>query len=536
MAMTRRGLPVVRDATIEGLTTYRLPFPPSDRAEWKNDDLEHTCDLYDENIEEWRLLDAAVEGVKALLNLGVIERNERESPENFKRRSSEMYGFDYSRAIVELFTHYLFQRPVHRDLGSLQSDPLWTLFTEDCDLNGSRYDDWLTSVSQEAGTFGHVGIVVDKPSVPVRTVADAKKLEIYPYLCLYTPPSILDWAYERDEYGRSRLVYLKLKDDDGTYRLWWRDKWEAWRKGEGSGEMGEKIGEGPNALGEIPFVWLYNDRPRKVGLGRSDVAGVARVDVSIIRNLSEGEEIIGYAAFPMLRKPMARVGSQDGVDDVGVSAVIEFDPELGEAGKADWLPAEVAGPMDAIMTWVRLKVAEIYRASNAGGMAATEINAEAQSGVAIQAQFQLLNSKLCKKAVGLEQAEEDVVRLWKAWQGQDAIESIEISRSRKYDVENLAMDLENYMTSSTIVDSTTFDQSVQKIVARRVLPTAPDELLDEIDAEIEEGPVKPTTMEEIAAQSRPAKRPDEAPPGQDDAMEGSAPEGEEPAETGEETE
>jgi hypothetical protein len=488
---TRRGLPVVKAIGAEDLKTYKLPLFPN--SVLKDEDLDKTNEVYQNNVDEWLFLKAAAGGVRELLRIGIFEKHERESQQNYVRRQKELYSLGYTKSIVDLFTFYLFQRPVHRELGELATDALWLEFAEDCDLAGAKFDDYLTDAERQAGIMGHVGVLVDKPSATVTSVADAKTQKVYPYFAIYFPGAILDFKYVRDRYNRPRLAFLKLKDDDGTYRLWWPDRWETWRKGEEDGKgdgIAVKINEGANPIGEIPFVWLYNEQTDTVGLGQSDVSDVARIDVSIIRNCSQGEEIMNYAAFPMMRKPMRRQG-EDLADDTGVTAVLEFDPENPNA-KPDWLPAEVSGPMTSVQEWIKMKIAEIYRASNAGGMASTEINAEAQSGAALQAQFQLLNSKLCKKAVNLERCEKDLIWFWLCWQKLQALyEEIVIERSRKYDVENLALDLANMLTASTLVISKTFKAEVQKVAARRMLPGISNELLEKIDSEIEAGPVEP---------------------------------------------
>jgi hypothetical protein len=59
------------------------------------------------------------------------------------RRKDEAYGFDYSPAIVDLVTHYLFEKPPDRQLGKLGDDELWGQFEDDCDLHGTDLDVWL---------------------------------------------------------------------------------------------------------------------------------------------------------------------------------------------------------------------------------------------------------------------------------------------------------------------------------------------------------------------------------------------------------
>lgn len=469
------------------------------------EDLQEVHEEYTENKNEWKFLMSAYEGTRKLVKNGYLYKNERESQKNYERRMKEAAGFDYTKSIVDLFNYYLFKKPVHRDMAKLKNDKSWIAFEKDCNLYGDSFDDLLTEQGRYASILGHIGILIDKPRVKTESKAEDLDKGIYPYLAAYFPNNILDWEYERDENNRPYLSYLKLLDDDGQYRLWWPGKWEIWEiPDEAYGDINSqtptivksnlaanKIDEGDYPLEEIPLVWLQNIKTKTRPIGMSDVHEVARLDVSILRNVSQGEEVISYTAFPMLMKPMREI-KPDGnpastqEDVVSEQAVLEFDPEHPES-KPEWLGSQSREPIDAILAWIAKKVEEIYRAVNAGGMASTEISTSAKSGVALKAEFQLLNSALVRKAKNLEKAERDIVYYWLMWENKlEMKEDITIQRERTYDVEDLASDLENALTAGIIVKSKRFNIEVQKQTARQVLPAAEPETIKEIDDEIEE--------------------------------------------------
>lgn len=484
----------------------------------KVSDLRATHKKYKENIAEWKFLMASYEGTKSLVEQGYLLKNERESAENYKRRKKGASGFDYSKSIIDLFNFYLFKKPVKRILGKLSADPAWVLFSVDCNLYGDGLDDFLTEDGRYSSIEGHVGIMVDKASKKYETVAEEIENKVYPYLVSYFPTAILDWHYERDENNRPYLSYLKLLDDDGKYRLWWTNQWEIWEEPKSEeipeGEKtkirsvtpdskAKRVSFGVNTLKEIPWVWLINIKSKDRPIGMSDIHEVARLDVSILNNISQGEEVISYGAFPMLRKPQRESKPDGGIsgagdDNVSVQAIIEFDPDNPDA-KPDWLEAKVKEPVDAILTWMKRKTEEIYRVVNAGGMASTEISTQAKSGVALKAEFQLLNSSLVRKAKNLEKAEKDLIRYWCKWQKKEEfLKDISIERERTYDVEDLATDLENILTASIIVKSKKFNDRMQKKVVRAMLPAAEDDEIKEIDDEIDKsnGP-EPVNKKEL---------------------------------------
>lgn len=461
-------------------------------------DLTATHILYQKWEDEWRFLRAAYQGARSLIAYGVLSRHERESQTNYARRVSEAYGFSYSKSIIDLFNFYLFKEPVKRQLGKLAEDELYAMFTVDCDLHGTDFDVFLIKQGKNSTIEGHVGILVDRANLlgddglkSVQTREDEITEKVYPYVASYKPQAILDWLWMRDKYNRPQLSYLKLLEDDGLYRLWWTDKWELWRLPEDDKSTDPKgtanavlVDDGENPLGEIPFVWLWNEESEDVNIGLSDITDISRIDASIIRNLSQTEEILNYAAFPMMRKPKPERGEPIN-DEVGVTAVLEFDIEHPES-KPDWLDAVTGEPVDAIFKVITKKIEEIYRSSNVGGMSSMETSTQAKSGTALKAEFQLLNSKLVGKGKGIEEAETQIIRYWTMWQdSEDLMEDVTIERAKSYEVENLAQDLENMMTATTIVKSIEFQKKIMKSVARLILYGEQDEVLDLIDKEID---------------------------------------------------
>ncbi len=278
---------------------------------------------------------------------------------------------------------------MHRDLGTLANDELWKLFNKDVDLYGTDYDVFWTSVSKMISIYGFSGILIDKPSMVTGEIKNRQQEvndKLYPYYGLFTPENIVDWKWERDPLtARPVLTYLKLKEQEGTYLAWTPDEWERWAPVDDDESSFELITSANNPLGEIPFVWVTNYMNiKKPFLGISDLRAIARIQSNITRDLSHGEEIIKYAAFPMMRKPQEPT-PQAGFDDVsGVSAILSFDPEFPES-KPDWLKAEVKEPITSILDWIERKVNEIYRTSHLSSMHGQKMgHNQAMSGIALR--------------------------------------------------------------------------------------------------------------------------------------------------------
>jgi len=478
-------------------------------------DLVSTHKEYDKNYDEWRFLNAVYDGIREIIRKNLITKHERETKMGFQRRLKELFGFGYSKSVVDIFHLFLFKKSPTRTLGGLADDSFWKLFFRDANLYGQDYDSTIMEIALYAAVQGHMGILVDKASKTFKTKKEQLDAGVYPYIAKYHPAAILDWQWQRDEYNRPFLAYLKLEDDNEQFRLWFPDRWEIWElpkddKGETDRDAVQEkavfVDSGPNPVGIIPFLWFYNHRSRVLGIGSSDIHEVSRIDLSIIRNMSQIDETIYFGAFPMMRKPMrdakpTEINAPQQDDEVGIDVVLEFDPENPES-KPDWLNSEVAEPVRATLDSVEKKIAEIYRAANIGGLASTEPTATPQSGVAKIVDFQLLNSKIVSKGTNLEHAENKIIEFWLRWEGlwEQYKDTVLMSRSKSYDIEDLSAALEDALTSKTLVISAKFDELIQKQTARSVLPTATEKELEEIDKQIEENvnnPKKEVNTDEI---------------------------------------
>jgi hypothetical protein len=98
----------------------------------------------------------------------------------------------------------------------------------------------------------------------------------------------------------------------------------------------------------------------------------------------------------------------------------------------------------------------------------------------------MLNSKLVSKGANAEKVEHGINRYWLMWQKmEDKADQVSVERSKSYDVEDLAADLENALTAKTLVQSELFIKALQKRIARQMLPNAEDDDMGKIDKEID---------------------------------------------------
>lgn len=462
--------------------SYRVPLRSADELKEKNP-------YYKDRIKEWLFWEVAYEGGRRFIE-EVIKKNARESEQNWLARQEEASAFNYASSIINIFSFYLSEKPRVANMGALEKEPAWKAFETDADHYENDFDQFLIDAQKVSATFGSTGILVDKPSQAFDTRDEEIKNKVYPYCVMFTLPNVYDWKYRRNYLtGESELVYLKLRETEGTILIWEMDHWERWsieRDDKTRNEFSELINCGPNPLGEIPFVWLLNIRSTtNPYFGVSDIKEIAPLVASIIRNISCGEEVIKYSAFPMMRKPYA-TENRPSNDVVGVTGVLEFDPDDGEGGKPDWLEAACLEPIEAVLKWIDRKVDEIHQAAHLSGVHAQERSSEARSGISMRYEFQKLTAVLSQKSENMLRAEKKILRYWLKWQNQLELESqIRIERSKQFSVDDLKQDLENLLNAKAKTVSTTLRREIEKKVARSVIPEMRSETRQQIEHEIE---------------------------------------------------
>jgi len=455
----------------------------------KKEDLQKVHPLYKANKDSWALYDLVYKSGRPLIEYA-LKQNPRESSKNHSARLGDGYVFNFGKAIIDLFSFSMTSKSVVRNMEGLQNDPLWEKFKKDSDLRGTNYDVLMSECQKFASVFGTMGILVNKPASDAVNMKDEIDNAIYPYFALYTPLNILDWAFEKDpDTHRDRLVFLKLLEANGDYLVWTRENWEIW--GVDAKNKGPKLLDSEvNELEEIPFVWMSNLKDLTTPeVGVSDLVDISHIVLSITQNLSSGEEIIKYAGFPIMRKPMEREVQTpvDGEVPVSVTSVEQYDPSLGESGKPDWMPTQILEPIDSILKWIDRKTDEIFRVAHLSGVhGQRKSNNEVASGMALRYEYSQLNSAMIAKSINQVEAEIAGLRLWLKWQNKkELIDTIDIKPTMEFGIDDLSIELDNAMKSMKTVYSQRFRVLIQQKIAGHALPDITQEDRDKINKEIE---------------------------------------------------
>ena len=448
------------------------------------DDLLKTHAEYKEHIDLWNFYYTSYKGGKDLIE-AVIKKHPRESIDNFDVRKSECFSINYNSAIIDLLSYHLTDNAVENFYGELNNDEAWNLFLKDADLFETDFNVYLNEVQKLSAIFGAVGVLVDKPYGNFDTKKQELDNLIRPYVTTYTLPNILDWTYGINQFGKASLIFLKLKNFYDEYIVWYENFWQAIKLTH-KNEL-EIVREGENPLGEIPFRWLYNLKdPLNPMLGVSDIKEICYINAAMMRNFSCANEILKFSAFPILRKPLSIFTQEETETVVSENSILEFNPEWGEGGKADWLQSVAKEPLEAIMMYEDQLINEIYRIAHLNGIRAAEVSSQAKSGIALRIENAQLGALLAKKSRNLAEFTHQIIRLWLKWQNQsELMDQVSVEPIQEFGLDESAVSIDIATKIIELIPSDKFKQELLKSMLRRVMPNLDNRVKKEIDDEIE---------------------------------------------------
>jgi len=346
-----------------------------------------------------------------------LVRYQNEDEKEYSARLKATPLENHCSSVIGVYNSFLFREDVQRDLGMLENLPEVIDLLEDADLDGRSLDNFMSDINVWSSVFGHAWIVVVQPNVDATTRAQQQLLGVRPYLNMLTPLSVLDWEYSRNVVGRYELTYFKyIEDVNGdvvTVKEWFPEVIITSQFDVKRGANLDSVSE-VNGLGKVPVVCAYNQRSGHRGVGISDLADIADLQKFIYNATSEVDQSIRLNTHPSLVK------SEETQAGIGAGSLINMSENMDPALKP-YLLEYTGSSVSSIYEAIGHAVEAIDKIANTGAVRATE--SRTISGVAMETEFTLLNSKLSSKAKGMELAEEQVwtlIALYmnKTWDGK----------------------------------------------------------------------------------------------------------------------
>ena len=367
--------------------------------------------LYNTYIDRWRYLYRSFVGGLEYRDAGYLTRYQLETNIEYAARCAATPLDNQCKSVISVYNSFLFRESPDRDFAEYNESPLLEDFLQDADLEGRSLDNFMKEVSTWSQVFGHTWIIMSKPNVGATTLADEQAMGVRPYVSLLTPLVVLDWAWKRSVDGRYELEYLRYVEEmNGSVQTI-----KEWTKTEIRTHIididHETVDDTTievNGLGIIPAVISYSDRSIVRGIGVSAIDDIADMQRYIYNALSEADQSIRLDSHPSLVK------TSDTEVGTGAGSIITIPDNLPPSANPYILDFNGAS-IDSIYTVINNTVNSIEKISNIGSIRATE--GKVMSGVAMQTEFQLLNSRLSSIADNLELAEEQMWKLWCQYQG-----------------------------------------------------------------------------------------------------------------------
>ena len=446
---------------------------------YSRQDIENQHQHYKGMMPRWEYFIRSYLGGKEYQDGKFLQPYQLEFENEYHKRINFTPLDNHCRNIIDIYSSFLFRVEPVREYGSLTEDMSVEQFKDDADLEGRSFNALMREAQRFASIYGHVWLLMDKPSTNVMTRAEELDQGIRPYLNIYTPENVLDWHYTRNDAGYYYLDYLKIREEQTAegeyYKLWYQDKIDCVFVSSTSRDEPKLISSLPNPLMKIPAVILYNQRSPMRGLGVSDLTDVADLQKAIYNEFSEIEQIIRLSNHPSLVK------TKDTDAGAGAGSIIEI-PENLDANLKPYILQPNGSNLDGVLRSINHKVEAINRLTHVGTLRATA--ERVQSGIALRTEFELLNARLSEKSKLMELAEEQIWRLFADW--QETVFDGEIEYPESFDIRDWATDLELLQQAkASNIKSATFAKEIDKQIARTVIED--DTTLEQIDSEIDGG-------------------------------------------------
>lgn len=435
-------------------------------------------DIYNTYKTQWQYLLESYVGGAEYRDGGHLTRYQLETDAEYNARLRTTPLQNHCNSVISVYNSFIFRTPPQRLWNSTAMTSQLEDFLVDADQDGRSFNAFMQDVATYSSIFGHSWIVVAKPNINARSLADEIAAGVRPYVSLLTPLVVLDWKWRREVSGRYVLSYFKYIEDingDVTTVKEWTPEWIRTAEVDESHSKIHSETMEPNGLGRIPAVIAYSKRSIIRGIGVSDIADIADSQRFIYNATSEIDQSIRLDSHPSLVK------TADTNAGIGAGSLIHM-PENLDPGLKPYILEFSGASVDKILTAIQHTIESIDKMANTGAVRATQ--ARTTSGVAMETEFQLLNARLSEKANALALAEEQIWELWAEYQGQEWDGVVNYPDS--FNIRDAANDLEFYLKASTAtVHSDTWSKELQKTIARTVLEEDNPELeiiIEEIDS------------------------------------------------------
>lgn len=386
----------------------------------------------------WDLIADAVDSTGGFLTGGYLVPHELELGDD---RSSWDSKFHERQAVAKYddFARLICNGPWNSIIGlkdvisrAAKSHPRLEDFWIDVDGNGTDIVDFLSYPVGQARRYGTGWIFLDRERALQNRAVD---LASPPWAYCVPTRNVLWWEFSKSG-ALEALVYARPDDAENDYdaehpplMIWTRAAWSIWRA---SGDSDHPYGTmpteaGPNLLGEIPAVPLFDEDPAPGhGLGSSNLLGTAIKARDVYNRDSEIREIERRVACPVLS---VSVKDLEDVAElkIGTNAILGFTGTVAPA----WIEPQLNSITALRSEGDKAKEAAFVDAEMAGIVGHTTAPVQTTSGFHSEVELDKTERRVARFAASVEAAENKLARLFLQFVGEEDVD-YSISYPRKF--------------------------------------------------------------------------------------------------------
>ena len=462
---------------------------------------------YTERKSHWEFMEACYEGGRPWFKDNIFKYI-KEGDKEYEQRLERAYRFNHSREVVDLVNKYVFRTDVSRNEedapDSIQK--FWKSATSE----GYDIDYLMSQVCKRSSISGRIYIVVDNTATETPdSEADEEGVQTYAYWV--GPQDALDmsfdglgnlnWILLREKYRNDSDPFGEVEGQSEQFRLWQRNSWQLFRYAtnsegkiettEDSKRKVELYSEGTHTLGVVPVVivdHMDSDDPYSSPALINDIAYQDRAVANYLSNL---DAIIQDQTFSQLAMPAQ--GLMPGEEEKATEKLTELGTKRlfifnGEGGMAPAFISPDPTQAELIITAIRTIINEIYHSVGMAGERTKEDNSmgiDNSSGVAKAYDFERVNALLINKSKTLSKAENEILNLVAAWNGDVEHDPSHITWADNFDVRGLASEFEIAGSLSLVSAPDTVRKEQMKTLVEKLFPTISEELKKKMFAEID---------------------------------------------------
>ena len=452
----------------------------------KRAELEGVHRVYREHCGEWEFFRTAYLGGREWEEAGLLYRYVHELGPELAERLRQTPMENHCKSVVHTYSGFIWRVPPKRSFGALEGNRAAAALNGNADKEGGSLNEVMKEVQIWSSVFGCVWVVMDKPAVRGATKGDEISRDIRPYLKVYFPVHLLDWRFEESGSGSYELTYLKVRERvdgaDGSvyggwvYRVWTRERVEVWRV-DGRDDDAVLVSEGVNEVGVVPAVVHYNTKPLERGVAVSDLQDVARMQRSMYNDMSELAQMVRGSNHKTLVKNRGDDAS------TGAGGVIVMHEDTVPEKKPYLLQAD-AEALLGLLQAIEMKVEMINRMAHLTPV--RTYRSAVASGVAIETEFQILNTLLAEKAAQLAVTESQLLRIFCRWEGVDYdAANVVVTYPQRFELRDRRADLDFLVRAKEVTEkigSLTLQREIDRQLARVVLER--DDVLEVVEGEL----------------------------------------------------